>query len=376
MDGVRGQVVAAAASTHEDGGNGGLRPGEREPKGGAASLNNSRGAAENRQIGKAASGIEARYQHVRTLEGHQSAVSGVKFKSDNGSLLASCSADGTIRIWETETGKALRTMQGHKNGLNDVSWSKDCQYLCSASDDKTAKVWAAETGQELSTLKGHSGYVFSVKFNPEGNLLVSGSFDETVRMWDARTSELVRELPAHSDPVTSVDINPDGTALVSSSFDGLVRIWDTSNGKCLKTLIVDNSEPVSFTRFTPNGKFLLVATLDGKMHLRDYEADKIKKTYKGYQNQRHCLVPAMSHTQGRHGYRWLVSGSEDNGIYVWEINKKKLCQKIEGRATPSSPGEGHCDVVLCVDTHPKQIMVASGAKERDCSIRLWRENGE
>ncbi|CAD7699969.1 unnamed protein product [Ostreobium quekettii] len=329
-------------------------------------------AAERHQMDTSGASTDAGYQHVRTLEGHHSSVAGVKFKPDDGAILASCSADGTIKMWKTETGETTRTLKGHKNGINDVAWSQDCRYLCSASDDQTAMVWDAESGKQLSTLSGHSNFVFSIKFSPAGNLLVSGSFDETVRVWDARTSGIIRELPAHSDPVTSVDINQDGTTLVSSSFDGLVRIWDTSNGKCLRTVIDENHHPVSFTRFTPNGRYLLVATLNGQMALRNCEDNKIKKVYRGYQNQMYCLVPAISCTKGRLGGRWLVTGSEDNGICVWEINKRELCQKIEGRSSPSALGSGHCDVPLCVDAHPTQTMIASGAGEKDSSIRLWR----
>lgn len=350
----------------------GIKSQECERNGGVAQ-DTGQGAGQGNRTDKSLPGMQARYRHVRSLEGHQSSVSGVKFKPEDGLLLASCSADGTIKLWETENGKTLRTLQGHKNGINDIAWSKDGRYLCSASDDQSAILWDVETGKQLNTLVGHSNFVFSIKFSPAGNLLVSGSFDETVRVWDARTCEMIQELPAHSDPVTAVDINQDGTTLVSSSFDGLVRIWDTSNGKCLRTLIDENNHPVSFTRFTPNGKFLLVATLNGQMTLRDCEENKIKKVYKGYKNDLYCLVPTISHTRGRMGGRWLVTGSEDNGIYVWEISKRKLCQKIEGRSNPSSPGNGHCDVVLCVDAHPNQTIIASGARTKDRTIRLWQE---
>lgn len=328
------------------------------------------------KVQKDAEEKKANYQHQRTLEGHTSSVSGVKFKPTDGALIASCSADGTVRMWDTQKGKLLMTLEGHKMGINDIGWSRDARYLCSASDDQAVILWDAESGTRLNTLTGHSNFVFSVKFNPAGNMLVSGSFDETVRIWDVRTCEIIKDLPAHSDPVTAVDINQDGTTIVSSSFDGLVRIWDASNGKCLRTLIDENDHPISYAHFTPNGKFLLISTLNGQMTLRDCEENKIKKIYKGHKNENYCLVPAISHTRGRKGGRWLVAGSEDNTICVWEISKRKLCQRIEGRSSPSSEGNGHCDVVLCIDAHPNETIIASGGREKDSTIRLWKDSSD
>ncbi|GFH32997.1 hypothetical protein HaLaN_32306 [Haematococcus lacustris] len=113
------------------------------------------------------------FKHVQTLKGHSNAVATVKFSPGAGTLLASASADKTARIWETETGRELLVLQGHTQGLSDVSWSPDGAYLATASDDNTLKLWHAESGRCLKTLTGHTNYVFCCSFSPHGNLLVS-----------------------------------------------------------------------------------------------------------------------------------------------------------------------------------------------------------
>lgn len=60
-------------------------------------------------------------------------------------------------------------------GISDVAWSTDSKYLVSASDDKSLKIWDFQTGKSLKTLKGHTNYVFCCNFNPQSNLIVSGS---------------------------------------------------------------------------------------------------------------------------------------------------------------------------------------------------------
>lgn len=306
--------------------------------------------------------VYAPYKLKMTLKGHKRGVAMVRVSPD-GKMIASCSADATIRIWDSASGQHLHTFEGHLAGVSALAWAPDSQTIASGSDDKSIRLWNVRTGKaHPHPLVGHHNYIYSIAFSPKGNILVSGSYDEAVFLWDIRTRHILRSLPAHSDPVGGVDFVRDGTLIVSCAGDGLIRIWDTGTGQCLRTLVHEDNAPVASVRFSPNGKFVLAWTLDACVRLWDYVEGRCVKTYQGHKNGKFSLGGAFGvYGDDEIEKALVVSGSEDGAIFVWDVVSKAVMQTI---------GAAHDGVVLGVDT-ARGWIVSGGV---DKTVKIWERD--
>ena len=101
--------------------------------------------------------------------------------SPQGSLLASCSADGSITLWDSATGQVMQTLTGHEGAVWTVDFSADGRLLVSGSEDGTLKLWDVAQGRELQTLNFRTE-VYGVVFGANG-LLANSAEDGAVRVW-------------------------------------------------------------------------------------------------------------------------------------------------------------------------------------------------
>ena len=128
--------------------------------------------------------------------------------------------------------------------MRGVAFHPTKNLVASCSDDKSIKLWNADTGAELWTVNVDSP-VESVAFSVDGTTLAAGCFGE-IYFVDPTAGEIKSSLSGHSGYVCSVAWSPDGTKLASGSADKTVRIWEAATGKQLWQLNVG----YAFSRFS------------------------------------------------------------------------------------------------------------------------------
>jgi hypothetical protein len=175
--------------------------------------------------------------------------------------VVSASSDGTLKVWELETGKQEATLEGHWDKVNGCAVTPDGRRVVSASSDGTLKVWELKTGREEATLEGHRASVTGCAVTPDGRHVVSASGDKTLKVWELETGKEVATLEGHRDWVSDCAVTPDGRHVVSASGDRTLKVWDINSGACLHTLYGFNI----FTSVAAGFDFLCAGDMTGNI---------------------------------------------------------------------------------------------------------------
>jgi WD40 repeat protein/serine/threonine protein kinase len=264
-------------------------------------------------------------KEIRTLKGeHDCWVRCVAFRPGGGQL-ASGKGDGKIVLWDSESGKEIRTLPGHKDMVNSIAFSPDGRRLASASNDKTVKLWDAATGRLRCTLLAHKEHVQRVAFSPDGQWLASASEDQTVKLWDPITGKELRALGGHTGFVMGVDFGPTSRQLASASADGTVRLWDPASGRTTLTLR-GHTNWVLGVAFSPDGKRLASCGYDGTVKLWDPAGGpQVVQSLPGHKNS---VIQAVAFAPDS---KTLASAARDGTLKLWSVLGREPTRTLQGQ---------------------------------------------
>ncbi|KIK41433.1 hypothetical protein CY34DRAFT_13061 [Suillus luteus UH-Slu-Lm8-n1] len=277
--------------------------------------------------------------------------------SPDGKRIACGLRDGTIQVWDIETGEALYApLRGHTDYVRSVTFSPDGRRIASGSDDKTVRVWDAKTGEALgSPLQGHTSWILSVAISPDGKRIVSGSLDNTIRVWNMETYEAFgAPLQGHTDWVLCLAISSDGKRIVSGSMDSTIRVWDMETGEALGAPLQGHTKPVRCVAISTDGMRIVSGSDDNTIRVWDMETGKaLDAPLQGHAGS--VMSVAILSDRNR-----IVSGSSDQTVQVWDA--------MAGVAL-GSPLHCHTDSFSAVAISPDGNRIVTGSNNK--TIRVW-----
>jgi WD40 repeat protein len=144
----------------------------------------------------------------------------------------------------SEFARRRATLAGHTGDIIEIVFSPDGHTLATGAEDGTVRLWNAETGAAKVTLRIAKELDWvGIKWSPDGALLATNwsnrldDYKDHVRVWDARTGAQLSSLVGHGDNVLSVAWSPDSKRVLTARRDGEARVWEASTGKVIATLV-------------------------------------------------------------------------------------------------------------------------------------------
>ncbi|KAI5818897.1 WD40-repeat-containing domain protein [Pyronema omphalodes] len=323
------------------------------------------------------------------LQGHERSLTQIKYNKD-GDLIFSTSKDHVVCVWYSANGERLGTYNGHQGALWTVDVDPTTTLLATGSADNSIKLWEVKTGRCLKTWEFPTA-VKRVEFNEDGTLLlavteqrmgyrgtvvvfpivvdvnaeqvdgpmftitpseskatvaawsylskyiITGHEDGSISQYDGKTGELIKDIQAHEPDmglITDIQMAPDRTYFVTASKDKSAKLIESQTLNILKTYQTDT--PLNSAAITAKKDFII---LGGGQEARDvtttsmrqgkFEARFFHKIFEDeigrVRGHFGPLNTVACHPQGT-GY---ASGGEDGYVRVHHFDKPYFDFKYE-----------------------------------------------
>ncbi len=287
--------------------------------------------------------------------------------SPDGSYLVSCEWDGTVKLRTMPDGELEKTIEVDQLPLDEMSISSYGDVMATATRDQKIQLWSFPDGELLATmgegvsglLQKHGDTITEMLFTPDGRLLVTSSDDEKVKLWSVAEGKFLKTLGGHTSWVRALGVTPDGEKLISGSSDEIIKIWSLPDGELLNTLLYDPEKYVhdafQAMAVSADNKWFAAGTMMATIYIFSLPDGELKATIKGEDRTegiQQLLISAE--------HQLLISIAADNKyIKLWSLPDGELVSTLVG----------HTNEVTSIALNPTEDILASGSK--DTTIKLW-----
>ncbi|PRP85327.1 hypothetical protein PROFUN_06929 [Planoprotostelium fungivorum] len=301
----------------------------------------------------------------QTCQAHSGPIWDLRFSYD-GSFFASGGGDTVVRVWKVMDEKAhffepepFRSFAGHTGDILAISWSSSrSNLLLTASMDSTVRLWNIYKG---SCVIFHLEDIATCcSFHPKNEeVFVSGSLDNIIYVWNIPEKRIMRAITSTARFVTSISFNMQGDQIWFGSSDGWVNIVDAEDLSFRTRLLMKKG------KYSKKGKKItgIEMTLDGRS-VRQYDVSNFTEIckYKAHKNDNFQIyasprsvdveISEKSLTPASETMKYVISGSEDNYVYIWDTSFLNQSGSLFGNKRTHDQFEAGTSPIICAQFAP------------------------
>lgn len=294
----------------------------------------------------------ADFQAALQSENHSQRVNGLAFPIGVSDRFATCSADGTIRVWDlNDYSVPMRAMVRDGGEPYCIAYAIEC--IVSGWQDGLIRCHDCETGELLWAIQeAHKHGVTAIMVAHNQRFFLSGGQDGEVRVWDIKSRELVCNLKEHKQMVTQVECFADDTLALSCSRDKSIMCWDLRN-ECRVTGLVQKMGGLNCLTLCKDQNMFLTAGQERRITYWDVrEPDPIQAIDPAHDGEATCICLTTSGV-------YFATGGTDQQVKLWTVQGGQLM----------ATGTGHSAQVKCIKVSPDDRQIISVGE--DGNIFVW-----
>ncbi len=272
----------------------------------------------------------------------------------DGSRFCSAHQDGGLQVWHPQTFELLHRYSLSSRALRTAAFSPRGDFIAAAGDSREVLILPSDAKPDVEprALTGHDHSIHRVAFSPDGEWLASTSSDSSVRLWRWRTETQAHlTLRGHLQPTRGVAFSPNGSQMATTSEDKDVKVWDVAR-LLQKPSTHPRAVPMWYGTLSEDGR-LALSDDNERLILWDTESGLPIRTFDAAHTG-DILGCAIS-PDGT----WALSGGHDHILRQWEVATGKVQRTFEG----------HSNSIWRCAISPDGTWFVSAAADQ--SLRVW-----
>ncbi|XP_034217292.1 autophagy-related protein 16 isoform X1 [Prunus dulcis] len=257
------------------------------------------------------------------IHAHEGGCASILFEYNSGKLITG-GQDGSIKMWDTNTGQLNHTLHGCIGSVLDITITHDNRSIIAASSSNKLYAWDVRSGRVRHTLTGHMDKVCAVDVSNSSRHVVSAAYDRTIKVWDLQKGYCTNTIIFPKN-CNALCFSMDGQTICSGHVDGNLRLWDIEKGKLLSE-VAAHSNAVTSISLSRNGNVVLTSGRDNVHNLFDMRSLEVCGTLRATGNRvasnwsRSCISPDDN---------YVAAGSADGSVYIWSISKADIVSTLK-----------------------------------------------
>ena len=244
--------------------------------------------------------------------------------------------------------KSFKFLREHNGGFRCLAISSDSKTIITGSEDTTVRIWDLQSKNQLACLAEHKSEVMCIDLCKKNDLFVTGSLDRTLILWSLKRQSKQNTFYGHSGAILSACFNTDGGFIISTSSVKEIFVWNSTSYQCIKKINTTFSANCGICM--PNNVFISGTS-------KSLEAlDLISSNTIFNITAHNKAIRSVTTTSD---YKFIITGSEDTSVKIWESSDRSLYASLEG----------HREAVLSVAVTENNKFVVSGACDK--LIIMW-----
>ena len=290
-----------------------------------------------------------------SLSGHRNRVEAACLSPD-GKRVLSGDNDGTVIIWDTESGEALHSLS-FGGQVHAAAFSTDGRYLAIGDYSGNLELYDGNFVRRVLSFEGANGSFESLAFTPDGSKIVTVGQNNGSSIWEVKTGRMIRVFKRAASNDMSVAISPDGQLAVTGGPAKKARVWNLETGENLRDLD-GHIAAIEAAAFSPNGRQFVTASEVGEIKFWNLSPKPFKMELAANVQGEQCLAFSPDGQK-------LAIGNSAGTIQIWEVRSGKKTGET-AKQTQAWPGQSQ---VWSLAFFPSGRQLVAGGT--DGSVKIW-----